>query len=148
MYFKDKLYYTTYLPTEKLYSFKNGNSSEITKYSVNKIKLIAFDDEDPAFIANDDGLFAYKINHGEQINFGSQYNNINSFTTDRNGEVYFSTPDGIHFINRTNRVVEKITDVKHCYGVAITLDGTIVYADLNKIGKLNRTDEKCRAKGL
>ncbi|XP_045765809.1 ommochrome-binding protein-like [Maniola jurtina] len=135
MFFKKYLYYTTY-PEEEVYIFKNGQSYKVPQLSHTRGMLIAIDNADNIYFSNSSGLFIC-ADISNITNIGDY--NINGFTSDVNGNLFFSTPNGIYAIDSNNKSVKQLVLIDDIYGVAVEHNGNIIYASEDSIVRLEPT---------
>ncbi|XP_069358463.1 ommochrome-binding protein-like [Maniola hyperantus] len=139
MFFKKDLYYTTY-PEEEVYKFNNDQSSRVPQLSHTRGMLIAIDNNNNIYFSNSSGLFicAEKSNI---TNVGDY--NVNGFTSDVNGNLFFSTPNAIFTIDGNNKSVKQLVLIDDIYGVAVEHNGNIIYASEDSIVRLKPTKTLC-----
>lgn len=137
------LFYATYKPDEKSFVYKDGQVKPVAALADTKTRLVAVGEHHDIFFANASGIFAYAMHKHAFFNLGDY--NVNGFARDINGKLYFSTPNGIYFINEQLRKMESLVSVTDdsIYGVAIDSDNNIIYALEDSIVKLVPTTKKC-----
>ncbi|XP_034829649.1 ommochrome-binding protein-like [Maniola hyperantus] len=140
LFFKKDLYYSKY-PEEEVYIFKNHQSYRVPELTGTKGMLIAVDNFDNIYFSNSSGLFVHK-KAKDYTSFVGDYN-LNGFTSDINGEIFFSTPEGIYYVNENTKKVEKLTSIDNLYGAAIEADGSIIYASEDSLVRLKPTKTYC-----
>lgn len=142
MFFKKYLHYTTY-PEEEVYIFKELQSSRVPELNSTKGLLIAVDNYDNIYFWNSTGLFVHN-NADDQVTFVGDYD-VNGFTSDSKGKVFFSTGDGLYYINDDTKKVETLALIGNgeVFGMAVEADGSIIYASLNSLIRLKPTNVNC-----
>ena len=138
MFHKKRLYYTTY-PEEYVYVYEDGQSQRLPSLNETKAMLVAIDNDDNIYFSNSSGLF-YK-NNERNIHFLGDYV-LNSITLDINGNLYFSTPNEIYYIDGKLKIIEKLITLDDIFGVAIDGNGNIVYASEDSIIRLQRAKQQ------
>ncbi|XP_023948985.2 ommochrome-binding protein [Bicyclus anynana] len=142
MFFKKYLYYTTY-PEEELYVLKNGQTQRVSQLNNTRAMLVAVDNFGNIFFSNSSGLYIYEeqkekpnsITHmGDYI--------INSFTSDVQGNLYFSTPNSIYTIG-SNKSVKQLIVLDDVYGFAIEQNGSLIYSTEDSIIRLKLNTKQC-----
>ncbi|XP_059052815.1 ommochrome-binding protein-like [Achroia grisella] len=140
MFFKDYLYYTTIYPDEVAYVYKNGVVSKVQQLENIKTLLIAVDNNNNIYYSNSSGLFVLD-NANVTENIGEY--NINGFTSDVKGNLYFSTTSEIYSIV-TKNTVKKIADLNDdVHGVAIDADGNYIYSTYESVKRLKVEATNC-----
>ncbi|XP_050667673.1 ommochrome-binding protein-like [Leptidea sinapis] len=140
LFYKDELYYSRY-PDEAVYMYKEGRCERVPELQDTKAMLVALDNYKNFYFTNSSGMYMHKKSNGQRGFIGDF--NANGFATDINGNLFFSTPDGVYFINVEKKEVERIAAIGNAYGVAIGGDGSIIYASQNAIIRLNPTETFC-----
>ncbi|XP_038220211.1 ommochrome-binding protein-like [Zerene cesonia] len=140
LFYKDALYYSRY-PDETAFVLKNNKFEKVPELGNTRAFLIGLDNYRNIYFSNSSGLFFYKMANG-LIDYVGDFN-VNGFTSDINGNLFFSTPDGIFFINVDKKEVERIAEIDSVYGVAIEADGNILYASYDSIIRLKATKNLC-----
>ncbi|XP_034836991.2 ommochrome-binding protein-like [Maniola hyperantus] len=141
LFFKKDLYYTSY-PENEVYIIKNNQPHRVPELIGTNGKFIAVDNFDNIYFCNSLGLFVHK-KITDNTSFVGNYNDVNGFTHDINGALFFSTPDGIYYINDNTQEVEKIASFDSLYGIAIEADGAIIYASEHGLVRLKPTNIYC-----
>ncbi|XP_039749549.1 ommochrome-binding protein-like [Pararge aegeria] len=140
LFYKKDLYYSKY-PEEHVYIFKDHQSHRVPELIDTQGMLVAVDNFDNIYFSNSSGLFVHK-KIKNYISYVGDYN-INGFTCDVNGKIFFSTPDGLFYIDDSTKKVEKLTSIETVYGVAIEADGSIIYASEDSLIRLKPTKTYC-----
>ncbi|XP_069362828.1 ommochrome-binding protein-like [Maniola hyperantus] len=140
LFFKKDLYYTKF-PEEEVYIFKNNQPHRVPELIGTKGMLVAVDNLNNIYFSNSTGLFVHKKTT-DYTSIIANYN-VNAFTYDINGELFFSTPTGIYYIDENTQEVEKIASFENLYGIAIEADGTIICALEDGLFRLKRTNTYC-----
>ncbi|CAK1546133.1 unnamed protein product [Leptosia nina] len=140
LFYKDRLYYSRY-PDEKAFVFTDGDFKLVPELADTRAMLLSVDNYENIYFSNSSGLFVHKKGNGEVINIGEF--GVNGFTTDFNGNVYFSTPNAIYNIDVNEKKVKRVAAVDSIYGVAIESDGGIIYASHDSVIRLKSTGTVC-----
>jgi ligand-binding sensor domain-containing protein len=138
MFAKDTLYYTAY-PEERVYSFEGGNSAIVPELKRTMVLQIAIDNNNNMYFSNSSGLFFSRKFDKEIIKLGEY--NVKSFTSDFNGNLYFSTTSSFYEIDikqNVNKLVEVDND-----GMVVEKDNNFIYASRNSIIRLKATKKQC-----
>ncbi|XP_032513159.2 ommochrome-binding protein-like [Danaus plexippus] len=138
LFYKDNLYYTTY-PDENLYLFKDGKYEKVPELSDTRVLLAAIDNNNNIYFSNSSGLYVHKRVKNYDSFLGDY--NLNSFASDINGNLYFSTPTDIYYIDGQN--IERLASMDNIYGMAIENDGSILIADYENIFRLKPSKKQC-----
>ncbi|XP_045780199.1 ommochrome-binding protein-like isoform X1 [Maniola jurtina] len=141
LFFKKDLYYTKF-PEEEIYIFKNNQSHRVPELIDTNGRFVAVDNSDNIYFSNTTGLFIHK-KITDNTSFVGNYYDVNGFTYDINGALFFSTPQAIYYINDSIQEVEKIASFDSLYGIAIEADGTIIYALEDSLVRLKPTNTYC-----
>lgn len=140
IFIKKNIYYTTY-PDEYVYVYKNSQSERVPEMLETKAMLVALDNNDNIYFSNSSGLFVHKKVKNYVIFLGDY--NLNSITNDVNGNLFFSTPEGVYFIDDKSEQVKKLVSIDNIYGVVVEKDGNIIYASENSIVRLKPSKTNC-----
>ncbi|XP_050343504.1 ommochrome-binding protein-like [Nymphalis io] len=140
IFFKKDLYYTNY-PQEQVYVYKDGHSQSLPELFETHAMLVAIDNNDNIYFSNSTGLYVHK-KAKNYVSFLGDYN-LNGITSDITGNLYFSTPDGIYFIDDKSKRIEKLATIENIYGMAVESDGNIIYASQDKLVRLKPTKTHC-----
>lgn len=140
MFFKGDLYYTTY-PEEHVYVYKENKQQRVAELADTHGMLVALDNDDNIYFSNSTGLFVYK-KVKDYILFLGDYN-LNGITSDVNGNLYFSTPNGLYSIDSESKKIDDIATLDNVYGLAVEADGSIIYASEDSVVRLKPTKTKC-----
>ncbi|XP_069360549.1 ommochrome-binding protein-like [Maniola hyperantus] len=140
LFYKKDLYYTSF--EKNVYIFKNHNYHRVPELAGTKARLVAIDNFDNIYFSNTSGLFVHEKAKGF-IYFVGNHNDINGFTRNINGELFFSTNEGIYYINDKTKKVEKLISIDDLYGVAIEADGSIIYSAEDSLFRLKPTKTYC-----
>ncbi|XP_023948988.2 ommochrome-binding protein [Bicyclus anynana] len=140
LFFKKDLYYSSY-PDEHVYVVKNDQPHRVPELIDTKGMLVAIDNLDNIYFSNSSGLFVHK-KIKNYISYVGDYN-VNGITYDLNGKLFFSTPDGLYYIDDNTKQVEKLTSIENVYGIAIEADGSIIYASEDNLIRLRPTKTYC-----
>lgn len=89
------MYYSTY-PEEHAYVFQNGKFERVPQLLDTRAMLLCVDNYDNIYFSNSSGFFCHKKANNDVIHIGDF--NVNGITYDVNGDIFFSTPDGIFTI--------------------------------------------------
>ncbi|XP_022120543.2 ommochrome-binding protein [Pieris rapae] len=140
--YKDKLYYSKY-PEEHAYVFQNGKFQRVPELINTRAMLLCVDDYNNIYFSNSSGLFIHKKSN-DAVNHIGDFN-VNGFTYDVHGDIYFSTPDGIFSIDVAKKEVKNVAKIENVsvYGVAIDITGNIIYASEDSIIRLKPTEKIC-----
>ncbi|CAH2105602.1 unnamed protein product [Euphydryas editha] len=142
MFVKKDLYYTIY-PDENVYVFKNGQTQRVPELLKTKAMLVALDNNDNIYFSNSSGLFVYK-KAKDYVSFLGDYN-LNSITSDINGNLFFSTPSGIYSIDDKSKTIKNLVSIDNIYGVVVEKDGNIIYSSRDSIVRLKPSKKTCFA---
>lgn len=141
LFFKKDLYYSSY---QEAYILKDYHSYRVPELNGTKALFVAVDNYDNIYFCNISGLFVHRKadNHAT---FVGDYQNINGFTTDMNGKVFFSTDDGLYYINDDTKKVETLAVIGggDVHGMAVEADGSIIYATASSLIRLKPTETHC-----
>ncbi|XP_063533223.1 ommochrome-binding protein-like [Cydia strobilella] len=137
LFFKDKLYYTAY-PQERVYTFEGGNSTIVPELRHTMVQLVALDNDHNMYFSNSSGLF--RLNKSDKLIVKLGEYNINSFTADINGNVYFSTPSAFYNIDKKKNV-HQLADLDDVFGLVVDGDN-FIYGSGDKIIRLTPTTKK------
>lgn len=140
MFYKDGLYFTTY-PEEKAYLYKDGQVEEVSELDNIKTMTIAVNNDNDFVYSNSSGVFMYIKVNAKTIFLGESV--VNGFTADIDGNLYFSTPNGIYSINDKTKEINDLAKIDNIYGVAIEGNGNIIYASEENIVRLKPTKKVC-----
>lgn len=139
MFYKDGLYFTTY-PEEKAYLYKNQEVIQVPNLK-DKVMALGVTKDGNYIYSNSSGLFIYNKSIGKASNIGDYV--VNGITSDINGNIYFSTPSGIYYIDDENNDIEELLKQEDIYGVAVEGNGNIIYANEDSIIRLKPTKKNC-----
>lgn len=144
MFYKDGLYFTTY-PQEKAFLYKNNNLVEVPELKYN-IMLLAVKNDGNYVYYNSSGLFMYDKTLLKSMNIADRV--VNGITADIDGNLYFSSPGGIYYINPKNNEIEELFTDDNIYGVVVEGNGNIIYAKDDSIVRLIPTKKDCWDKDI
>ncbi|XP_030036352.2 ommochrome-binding protein [Manduca sexta] len=135
------LFFTT--SDEKPYVFKDGQVKQIVEASSSKTRVMAVGEHHDVFFANSSGIFLFNHHTNKVVDLGDY--NVNAFTKDSKGKLYFSSPVGFYAVNEADRKMNKLiseTGEDSIWGAAFDKDDNIVYSNEDNIVKLVPKD-KC-----
>ncbi|CAB3238965.1 unnamed protein product [Arctia plantaginis] len=139
MFYKDGLYFTTY-PEEKAYLYKNQEIMQVSDLK-DKVMVLGVKKDGSYVYSNSSGLFIYNKASGKALNIGDYV--VNGITSDIDGNIYFSTPSGIYYIDDERNKIEELMKQEEIYGVAIDGNGSIIYAKEDSIIRLKPAKGNC-----
>ncbi|XP_026737342.1 ommochrome-binding protein-like isoform X2 [Trichoplusia ni] len=140
MFFKDGLYFTTY-PEETAFLYKKKKVDVVPEFVNIKTMLIAVNKDGNMVYANSSGLFVYNKLRMTTSLLDTAV--VNGITADIDGNLYFSTPTGVYYINEVTNEVDELFKMENIYGVAVEGNGDIIYATEDSIIRLKPTKEEC-----
>lgn len=142
MFYKDGLYFTTY-PEEKAYFYKNDNVVEVPALQNVKVMLIAVTNDKDLVYSNSSGVFLYSREENKTFSLSEVV--ANGITSDIGGNIYFSSPNGIYYVNEKTKTVEYLVSLDNIYGIAIESNGNFIYAEESRIIRLKATKKACES---
>ncbi|XP_053603959.1 ommochrome-binding protein-like [Plodia interpunctella] len=137
MFFKDGLYFTTY-PSESAYLYKDGVVKKVEELKNTRSLTLGVDNHFNIFFSNSSGFFIYKKDSGVTTHVADYV--ANAFTSDPNGNLYFSTPSGLYSVDE-NLIVKAILEESNIYGMVIEGEKTIIYASKDSVIRLKPRSE-------
>lgn len=138
MFFKEYLYYTISL-NEEAYVYKDGVAAKVKQLENTRASLIAVDNNHNIYFANSSGL--YVNDNDNAIKHIGDYI-INGFTSDINGNIFFSTLDKIYSII-SGTSVKQIIELNDIHGLAIDAKGNYIYSTYNTVKRLKLDVTNC-----
>ncbi|XP_075971560.1 ommochrome-binding protein-like [Anticarsia gemmatalis] len=141
MFYKDGLYLTTY-PNQKVYLYKNGEFTEVPEFKEIKVKILAVKNNGDYVYFNSSGLFTYDKTLKKSVFLGDYV--VNQFTANIGGDLYFSTPRGIFYIDDKKGVIKSLAIFeKATLGVSIDGTGAIIYGTDNSVRRITPSKSDC-----
>ncbi|XP_075971561.1 ommochrome-binding protein-like [Anticarsia gemmatalis] len=140
MFYKDGLYFTTY-PHEKVFFYKSDELIEVPELREIKVMVLAVKNNGDYVYCNSSGLFTYDKTLKKTVFLGDYV--ANGFTADIDGNLYFSTPGGIFYIDDKKGAITGLAMFESIYGVAVDKIGAIVYGTDDSVRRLRPTKADC-----
>ncbi|CAH0605490.1 unnamed protein product [Chrysodeixis includens] len=140
MFFKNGLYFTTY-PEETAFVYKKNKVDIVRELVDIKAMLVAVNKAGHIVYANSSGLFMY--NESTQTTNLLDTAVVNGITADIDGNLFFSTPTGVYFIDENTKQVDELFRMENIYGVAVEGNGDFIYATEDSLVRLKSTKNEC-----
>ncbi|GBP60298.1 Ommochrome-binding protein [Eumeta japonica] len=142
MFYKDQLYYTSF-PQQFIYTLKNGEAAEVEYMKGHKADFFVIDKDDYTLFKNESGLYG-KAKGSEDEDVYDEDIIVRALITDLNGLPYVCGVNGVYFLNKDDKILEKIGDLDECFGLAFDKDNNMIYSDPIQVVRLKlRAGNEC-----